>query len=85
MYARHQTDWNRSWFSWSAATFRAFCRRDQLQQFLRIVQPLLELWPQCLRRDLRRDADISPVAGSAATNFTSLILIDALVVVRALP
>ncbi len=37
---------------------RAFGSRDQLQQFLRIIQPLLEFRSESLGRDLRRDADI---------------------------
>ena len=37
----------------------AFGSRNQLQQLLRIIQPLLELWSQGLRRDLRGDTHIA--------------------------
>ena len=40
------------------AGVRAFGRGDQLQQFLRIIQPLLEFRPERLGRDLSGDADI---------------------------
>ena len=43
----------------STARIRPFGSGDQLQQFLRIIQPLLELRSQRLRRNLRRDADIT--------------------------
>jgi hypothetical protein len=43
----------------AAAGIGAFCRCDQLQQFLRIVQPLLKFRSQCLRGDLRRHANIA--------------------------
>ena len=42
----------------AAARVRAFRRGDQLQQLLRIVQPLLEFRSQSLRRNLRRHADV---------------------------
>src|SRR5450755_3107715 len=43
----------------SATGVRAFCRCNQLQQLLRIVQPLFEFWSQGLRCNLRRDAHIA--------------------------
>src|SRR5262249_39901171 len=45
--------------SLSAGGVRTFGRSNQLQKFLRIIQPLLELWTECLRGDLRRDADVA--------------------------
>ncbi len=42
-----------------AACVGAFRRCNQLQQFLRIVQPLLEFRAQGLRRDLRCHADVA--------------------------
>ena len=41
------------------AETRAFSRRDQLQQLLRIVQPLFELGTKRLRGDLCRHADFT--------------------------
>ena len=43
----------------SAAGVGALRRCNQLQQLLRIVQPLLEFRSEGLRRDLRRHADVA--------------------------
>ncbi len=41
------------------SALRAFGGRDQLQQFLRIIEPLLEFRAQGLGRDLGRNADLA--------------------------
>src|SRR5262249_14918991 len=38
---------------------RAFRRRNQLQQLLRIVQPIFEFWSKALRRNLRCDRHVT--------------------------
>ena len=38
---------------------RAFGGGNQLQKFLRIVQPLLEFWPETLRRNLGGDGHVA--------------------------
>ena len=43
----------------ASASVRTFGGRDELQQLLRIIQPLLELRSQRLRRNLRRDAHVA--------------------------
>ena len=57
----------------SASRVRAFRGCDQLQQFLRIVQPLLEFGAERLCRDLRRNAHIAGQrVGSHELHFINL-------------
>ena len=44
-----------------ASALRAFCGRDQLQKFLRIIQPLFEFRAQRLCRNLCRHADFAGI------------------------
>ena len=56
-YIRERCQWVRRPRAATAGT-RAFGRGDQLQQFLRIIQPLFEFRAQSLGGNLRRDGYI---------------------------